>query len=181
MFIFFTVLLVAISLSMDTFSLSLSYGMFNLNKNIIFKTSIIVGISHFIMPIIGLIFGNFLRHFIFIKEELILGIILLIISIELIISLLNKEEIKPLKNNLDIIMFGFAVSIDSLTTGIALSAFKLQPIIIVIIFFIVSTIFTYLGLVLGSKLHNLIGNKTTVIGIIFLILLSIKYIIKGVK
>ena len=37
MFTFFTLLLIAVGLSMDTFSLSLSYGMLNINKKDIYK------------------------------------------------------------------------------------------------------------------------------------------------
>ena len=46
------VMLIAISLSMDAFSLSLAYGTLNLEKKYINLLSIIVGVYHFFMPII---------------------------------------------------------------------------------------------------------------------------------
>ena len=55
---FFIIILIAISLSMDAFSLSLAYGMEGINnKNKLFL-SLTVGIYHFIMPLIGLILSN---------------------------------------------------------------------------------------------------------------------------
>ena len=45
--IFLTILIVAISVSMDAFSLSLLYGTLNLRKEEIIKLSIMVGIFHF--------------------------------------------------------------------------------------------------------------------------------------
>ena len=181
MFIFFTIILVAISLSMDTFSLSLSYGMLNLEKSIVKRISLTVGICHFIMPLLGQRFGQIIENIIPFKKELVLGIVFLIITFELIESLKKKENIKIIENNLDILILAISVSVDSFTTGIALDVFKISPLIIVSVFFIISSLFTYLGLTLGSKIGKLLGNKAKIIGVILLILLSINYIIKGVK
>ena len=52
------VILVAISLSMDAFSLSLAYGTLDLEKKSINLLSLIVGSYHFIMPLLGMWFGN---------------------------------------------------------------------------------------------------------------------------
>ena len=54
---FLTTLIIGISLSMDAFSLSLAYGMEPLNKKSKLLLSTIVGIYHFIMPIIGRFLG----------------------------------------------------------------------------------------------------------------------------
>ena len=52
--------LIAISLSMDAFSLSLAFGMQGIEHKKKLFMSIIVGIYHFIMPLIGVYFGNFI-------------------------------------------------------------------------------------------------------------------------
>ena len=46
----FLLFIIAISLSMDAFSLSLAYGTLDINKKEIITLSIIVGIYHFFMP-----------------------------------------------------------------------------------------------------------------------------------
>lgn len=176
MFIFFTIILIAIGLSMDTFSLSLSYGMILNNKKDIIKISLTVGLFHFFMPIIGNSIGLYLEDIFNLNEDFIIGIIFLIISIELIISLYKKEEIKVLNNNKEILIFSLAVSLDSFSTGIGLSAIKAPILLIVSIFFITSLLFTYIGLFLGKEINNYIGNKSQIIGIIILIILSLKYI-----
>ena len=64
--IFFTTLLVGISLSMDAFSLSLIYGTQNIGKKNEIMLTIIVGLFHFFMPLLGLNIGNFLLvYFVF--------------------------------------------------------------------------------------------------------------------
>ena len=73
---FFTILLIGISLSMDAFSLSLIYGMNNLNNKQKLSLSIIVGIYHFIMPLIGLQFGHLINKIDVISIDIIASIIL---------------------------------------------------------------------------------------------------------
>ena len=83
---FFTILLIGISLSMDAFSLALVYGMQGMTKKQKIFLSIIVGIYHFIMPLIGLIFGTILDNINLISIDIIATLILIYIGIDLIIS-----------------------------------------------------------------------------------------------
>ncbi len=53
-----TIFLIAISISMDAFSLSLLYGTKNINNKTIIMQSILVGIFHFFMPLFGLFLGK---------------------------------------------------------------------------------------------------------------------------
>lgn len=179
MFIFFTVFLVALGLSMDTFSLSLSYGMLNIDKKTILKISISVGLFHFFMPLLGNFLGELVLGIIKTSEDLIIGIIFFILTVELTYSLFKKEEVTPIKNNIEIIIFSFLVSIDSFSTGIGLDALHLPHLLISLVFMITSFTFTLIGLTLGRKLHNKIGKKAEMLGIIILFLLSIYYIHKS--
>ena len=86
------VMLIAISLSMDAFSLSLAYGTLNLEKKYINLLSIIVGVYHFFMPIIGMWFGSGILSFIKINPNVIVFIVLLIIGIEMIIQSFKNER-----------------------------------------------------------------------------------------
>jgi putative Mn2+ efflux pump MntP len=54
------IFIIAISLSMDAFSLSLAYGTISLSKKEIRLLSFIVGIYHFFMPILGMLLGKIL-------------------------------------------------------------------------------------------------------------------------
>ena len=53
----FVIMIIAVSLSMDAFSLSLAYGTVNLDKKSRLKLSIIVGLYHFFMPLLGNLIG----------------------------------------------------------------------------------------------------------------------------
>lgn len=177
MFIFFTVLIIAISLSMDTFSLSLSYGMLNISKSKILKISIMVGIFHFFMPLLGNICGEILFRYIPIEDNKLIGIIFLTISVEIMFSLFKEKEINLINTFTDILLFSFAVSIDSFATGTCLDIFGMSNILIVSIFMLVSFMFTYLGLSLGYSLHSKIGIISEIIGLILLMILSFFYLV----
>jgi len=164
---------------MDTFSLSMAYGMLNINKSEIIKTSISVGIFHFFMPMIGNKIGKIIINLININPSMIIGIVFLSIAIQLITSLNKEEIIHKTSTFFSIIIFSFSVSIDSFTTGIGLNALSENIIIPLIIFMIVSSVFTYIGLNFGNKIIHIVGKKAQIIGIILLIVLSINYIIKG--
>lgn len=167
--------LIAISLSMDAFSLSLAYGTLNLEKSKIWKLSIIVGSYHFIMPIIGLLTGHYIYKIIPINPNIIVFIVLLIIGIQMIIESFKEEEIHILKKY-EMIMFGLAVSIDSFTVGIGIKQITNNTFSTAIVFSITSSIFTYLGLYLGKIVNNKIGKISTIIGAIILILIGISYL-----
>lgn len=174
--IFFTCLLIGISLSMDAFSLALIYGTYGLSKKNEIILSVIVGIFHFVMPLIGLSFGNMIYHYFVFNINLAVGMIFGIIGIEMIISSIKEEEVKILISIIGFLFFGLSVSIDSLTTGIGLSAISKNYLGVASMFMITSGIFTYLGLRLGNKLSDKFGKYATITGGIMMILLALHYI-----
>ena len=88
----------------------------------------------------------------------------------------EQEEVKYMKKS-EMLLFGFAVSIDSFSVGITLPNITNQYLLSSIIFSICSFLFTYIGLLLGSKINKIIGSLSTLIGGIFLILVGILYVI----
>ena len=173
----YIILTIAVSLSMDAFSLSLAYGTLNLEKKYIRKTAIIVGIYHFFMPLIGLTIGNMILKIVPIQPNIIICIVLTFIGIEMIIDSFKKEDNVHLMTLKEMILFGLAVSLDSFSVGVGLETLTNNYIISVSMFSLSSFIFTYIGLTIGKKINNLIGPISTIIGGLILIIIGITYII----
>ena len=171
-----TIFLIAVSLSMDAFSLALVYGTEGIEKKNKIILSLIVGIYHFIMPLIGLTIGSYVTNKIILNTNILVGIILSLISIEMIISSFKETEKKSLLTIPSYLLFGLSVSIDSLTTGIGLGGITEKYLLSSLIFFITSLSFTYLGLNLGNKLNEKYGKISTLIGGSILLILGIIYI-----
>ena len=174
--VFFTCVLIGISLSMDAFSLALLYGTYGLSKKDELMLSTIVGLFHFFMPLIGLFFGNVVFHYLMVDSNFVVGIIFGLLGIEMFISSFRSEEVKILIGFVPFLLFGLSVSIDSLTTGIGLSSISDNYLMVSSIFMIFSALFTYLGLKLGGFLSDKFGKVATMFGGSLMIFLAFFYI-----
>lgn len=163
---------------MDAFSLALIYGTQGITKKHKILLSLIVGIYHFIMPLIGVAIGTVITKKILVNPNIIVGIILSLIAIEMIISSFKEEEKKFLLTIPGYLLFGLSVSIDSLTTGIGLSMITQKYIFSSLIFAITSLSFTFFGLNIGDRLNKKYGRISTILGGIVLFVLGILYIFK---
>ena len=160
------ILLIALSLSMDAFSLALAYGTNKIANKIKYTLSIIVGLFHFIMPIIGYFIGTIIMQIIKIKPNIIVSIILTFIGINMCIT--KKEKLDPLKSIIE----------DSFSVGLGLKAITNNIYKASSIFSITAGIITYLGLILGHKISQKVGHLAPTLGGIFLILIGLLYIFK---
>lgn len=163
-------ILIGISLSIDTFSLALCIGLnINLNKKY-YIYSFVVGLYHFIMPLLGHLINILINNLYMIpsKELFIVTILFIIIGI-----LLDKNDKKNIINPL---LFGFSVSIDSFTVGVSLN--KEYIFIGSVIFSIISFLFTIVGFKLSGKLKERFNNKSKFVSIIILIIIIIYNILK---
>jgi len=172
------IFIIAVSLSMDAFSLALAYGTISMTKKEINILSVIVGVYHFFMPIFGMLIGKFISNIMHMSGDLIVLIIFSFIGINMIIESFKKEETVKKMKICEMILFGLAVSIDSFSLGIGINNISNNFMLCSCIFSITSFLFTYTGLKLGTKLNQLIGKVATLIGGIMLVILGLIYIIK---
>lgn len=166
----------AIGLSMDAFSLALAYGTTKIpiTKKVIL--SLTVGIFHFFMPKLGALLGTKLLLNYISKANYLVGIIFIILALEMFFSRKDKKS-GTITNIISIILFSFTVSIDSFSVGIALSLTRKNITIACLIFAVISSIFTFLGVELGMKIAKKFESKAEYIGIIILFFLGIKYLL----
>ena len=171
-----SVIMLAIGLSMDAFSLAILYGTLNFNKRKTLILSGSVGVFHFFMPFLGNVIGLLLLSTLPVEPNIVVGIIFLVISIQMLISIFKEEEIVDLKSIFTILLFAFTVSIDSFSVGIGLSAICNNKMLAVSIFSVTSFIFTFIGLTIGSKLTEKFGKLSTLLGSVVLLCLSLAYL-----
>ena len=105
MFNLFTLFLVAIGLSMDTFSLSIVYGTIGLTKKKIWLLSIIVGLFHFVMPFLGNLIGSIVLSKLPFNPAIVVGIIFILIALEMFVG---DDEVMPLDKIGAFLIFGFS-------------------------------------------------------------------------
>ena len=167
----------AISLSMDAFSLALAYGTLGMSNKDKIILSLVVGIFHLIMPLLGMLVGELILSLFKFNADIVVAVILSFIGIQMIVSSFKKdEELKPLKFS-EFFLFGLAVSIDSFSLGITLPNMGVSTIISPFIFAITSAAFTFAGLSVGNKIEKLLGKIATIIGGVILTLIGLVFAI----
>lgn len=172
-----SIILIGIALSMDTFSLSLGVGMFNVSNKKALKLASIVGIMHFLMPFIGMIVGDKLIQIFEIKYDILLGFILIIIALQMIIDIIRHEEEKFNLSIIGMFVFAFGVSLDSFSLGLGLKAITSNIYLAMVIFAICSAIFTYLGVIVGRFANKILGTYANILGAIILFVLGLIHLI----
>ena len=167
-----SILLIGISLSMDTFSLSLTLGTVSENK-LIKILPLFVGIFHFFMPLLGNFIGITLINLLNLASNIILGTVLIVLGINLAIHYFKDETADINLNILGIIIFALSVSIDSFSVGLGINDITNNYYIASIIFALCSAAFTYLGIIIGKYSSKLIGKYAIILGIFLLLILGI--------
>lgn len=163
------IIILGIALSMDACTIAFIKGNNRNNISYLFKIGITFGIFQAIMPLIGYTLSNLITKSILGINKILSSIILIYIGINMINEKINDED-----NNKNLIILAIATSIDALASGITLIHSKIYILysifIIGLITFILSTLFAFIGYIVGKK----INLKINLIGGITLILLGIK-------
>ena len=164
------------SLSTDAFSLAILLGTLSTSRKRNLIVSIMIGIFHFLMPLLGSRLGLYFTDKIPINEKYLLFSLFLFLAYEMY---KNRDTDEPIQifNLFSMILFSLTVSMDSFIVGIALGINKENIILAGTIFSLVSTSISFIGLELGKKLQEKYQKKTIYIGIGLMIIIAIKYLL----
>jgi len=181
---FISLLLIAIALSMDAFSVSLTEG-FRLKENITFYHTFLIGLFfggfQGLMPLLGWIAGEQIREIIVVIAPIIAFVLLAFIGSKMIYDSLKEIEGKEEENNKfshkQLLILAIATSIDAFAIGVSFALLDIDILIPVVVIGIVTFVFSEVGVFLGKKLGNTFGNKFEIIGGVILILLGIKILL----
>lgn len=125
------------------------------------------------MPILGYITACKLKNILELNGKYIFGIILIIISLQVLISLKNTDEKKEIITNYDLILIALGVSIDSFSIGLGMTLKNEFSLFYACIFSVMSMLFTYLGILIGKYFNDKLGNYGKIIGAVLLLIFGI--------
>lgn len=165
------IFLIGIALSMDAFSVSLSFGTLDIKKNKIILLPIIIGLMHFIMPLFGLILGNQILNIININPKVIIIFILLYLSFIMFVNR-KKDHAINITSYFNIFLLAFSVSMDSFSVGIGFPGLTNNYYLSSFIFTVCSSAFTYLGILIGKYSKKILKNNASLLGAFILLLIA---------
>lgn len=175
-----SVLLLAIGVAMDAFSVSICKGVTikkDFNKNG-FKISCWFGVFQGIMPLIGYFFMNSVDHYLHgVKEYVIFGL-LSYIEITMIIEAFKKEEMDSSLKFKEMLLLSVATSLDALSVGMTISLLNVNIFFAVSIIATITFLLCFIGVIIGSKFGTKYKTRAEVIGGIILVFIGLKVLLE---
>ena len=173
-----SIILIAVGLSMDSFSVSIINGctLKELNTPRILSISLFFALFQAFMPVLGWLSGLRVEKYIQELDHWIVFLLLSFIGLKMIVEGMKKDNpppssVFPIKK---LIGQSLATSIDAFAVGVSFSLLELSLITPVMIIGLVTFGFAMLGLFLGKYFNKLLGQRADVIGGIILIGMGIK-------
>lgn len=189
-----TIILIALVLGADAFSLAMGMGLRGTNKKYAVKFSIFVGVLHIFMPLIGLKLGMLAGKVLGIWAARIGALVLAYIGLDMLYKAYRearpqiykfkeankflRDKEKTIQNGwISLSILSISVSIDALTVGFSLGTLKAPVISTVIIIGITAGSMTLLGFIGGKIFNSLIGTYSQIIGGLVLCILALKMVL----
>ncbi|WP_047980888.1 manganese efflux pump MntP [Ornithinibacillus contaminans] len=162
---FISTFAMAIAIGMDAFSVSLGIGMRRIRLKRIAIIGVVIGFFHMVMPFIGMMIGRMLSAQIGEWTTLAGGLLLFGIGAHMLFSAFHNEEGKMVQTTgWGLILFAFSVSLDSLSVGLSLGLSGVRTALTLLLFGLASMVLTWAGMLLGRKVHGVIGAFGEILG-----------------
>ncbi|HEY0829021.1 MAG TPA: manganese efflux pump MntP family protein [Bacilli bacterium] len=173
-----TILIMAVALGLDAFSLGIGIGLKGIRLLDILKLSVLISLFHLVMPLMGMFTGQYVGSLLGSLATVIGGSLLLLLGIHMIYSSWRGEEFKSLDHRTPwgLLIFALSVSIDSFSVGVSLGLFATDVLLTVIMFGTVGGLMSILGLMLGRKLGPWAGGFSEAFGGVILLVFGIKFL-----
>jgi putative Mn2+ efflux pump MntP len=189
-----TVLLVALVLGMDAFSLALVMGLKGSSRSYEYKFALAVAVFHVLMPIIGLTLGYTVGKILGLWASWLGALVLAYVGVSFIREgyrevkkqslsfkqahqLLKSEEKREASAPGNFLLLTTSVSMDALAIGFSLGTEQIPLLLSVSIMGITAGAMTLIGFRSGKALGTLVGRYAQMIGGVILILLAIKIVL----
>ena len=177
-----TVLLIALGLAMDSFSVAIANGLatktFQATKAL--KIAVFFGFFQGIMPVIGWLAGVHVIDLIADYDHWIAFFLLAFIGARMIYESIKKES-DTLVASLSIkvlLVLSIATSIDALAVGLSLSLLQVSIIIPAIVTGVVTFSLSFFGVYIGGKFGRVLKSRVESLGGIILVVIGLKILLE---
>lgn len=161
-----TIIVMALALGMDAFSLGIGIGMRGLRLREIARLSAMIALFHILMPLAGMLTGHYVGVMLGGIATTAAGALLLLLGGHMIYSSLRGESLNSIDHRTvwGTLVFAFSVSIDSFSVGISLGMFSAHMAVTVLLFGVAGGIMSVFGLMLGRSVSRSLGGYGEALG-----------------
>ncbi|SEG62629.1 manganese efflux pump [Paenibacillus sp. UNC499MF] len=174
-----TIFIMAIALGFDAFSLGIGIGMRGIRLLHILKISIVIGLFHILMPLLGMYAGHYLGSLLGQVAVAAGGGLLILLGSHMIYSSFRGEDSPAFDHRTfwGMILFALSVSVDSFSVGVSLGIFATDVVLTVLLFGLLGGGMSILGLLLGRRVGSWIGEYGEALGGLILLLFGLKFLL----
>jgi putative Mn2+ efflux pump MntP len=177
-----TIILVAIGLSVDAFSVAIGIGAANIKRSWVpvMRLAAAFGLFQFAMPIAGWLAGLTVVNIIGDFDHWIAFALLAYVGGKMIwegCKNESEEEKADQTRGLPLFLLSIATSIDALAVGFSFSILKVPILFPAVIIGTVCFLMTAIGMIFGKALAIIFGKKVEIFGGIVLIAIGVKILI----
>lgn len=175
----FELVVLALSLSLDSFSAAVFKGMecYNLKWKYTLMISILFSIFQSFMPLLGYLLGHIVSSIIIEIGHFLSFIILVSLGVNMIRNSNETMVNKPGFAIKTIILLAIAISIDAFSVGITFINLNINIGLSLSIIFIITFITSMIGVIIGNKFESILNSRVLVFGGLALIALGIKVLL----
>ncbi|WP_066634018.1 manganese efflux pump MntP [Desulfolucanica intricata] len=173
-----TVLLLAVALGTDAFSMCIGVGMAGVRRKQILIITLTVLVFHIIMPVIGWYAGGYFGKLLGRAAAIVGALLLVYLGGRMLRGAwrggTEEESRAMVANTWGLFVLSASVSMDALSVGFTLGTRSVNLIQVAGITGLVAGIMTFAGLVLGRFIGNWVGSRAQLAGGLILIVIGIK-------
>ncbi|MBP1928887.1 putative Mn2+ efflux pump MntP [Methanolinea mesophila] len=180
-----TIVIIGIGLAMDCFAVALARGAKpGIDKvRLALMFALIFGLFQAGMTILGWAAGSLFIGIIAPYDHWIAFIILSVIGVKMVYEGLKEEhatesDAASFPGITSVLLLAVATSIDALAIGLGFAFLDIQIAIPSLIIGLISAIFAIAGVMMGTRLEKILGNKMEILGGIILIGIGIKIVLE---
>lgn len=181
---FWMLLIIAVGLAMDCFTVSLCIGSSPVPKNIrsIFRVSFHFGLFQGGMTLLGWLLGSTVVNLIAAYDHWIAMLLLAWVGGRMVYEGFSNKKGSPVEDCDDpsrggtLVMLSVATSIDALGVGLSLALLNVDVVAASLLIGIVSLILSIVGLRGGKRLNQRFGKRVEVLGGLVLILIGLRIV-----
>ena len=177
---FLTILLLAVALGADAFSMCLGVGMAGVRRLQVILISVTVLLFHIMMPLAGWHIGNRVGSLVGNAAAIAGALALIYLGARMLWDVYRRDREDPIVavvNTWGLLVLAASVSMDALSVGFTLGTYKVNLFLVTLTFGIVAGLMTFAGLMLGRLLGNLAGERAQLLGGVILLGIGIKLIV----
>ncbi len=180
---FFELILIALSMAMDAFAVSLAAGTseFTNGSRPKFRLSFHFGLFQFLLPIIGWLAGTTIERYIQSFDHWIAFALLAFVGGRMLWSGIHPEADKKQDTDLSrgwtLVLLSIAVSIDALAVGLSLGLIGVSIWYPALVIGVITSLLSLAGLYIGDGLGKRFGSTMEIIGGLILIGIGIRVVV----